>query len=150
MLYRAVAYIVGSLDDTECVVFFQAANERSRWAVLSGLLSQAWGVPLSSVEAYNISSERELLDEAFGDSGTGDARLFETGVSYGRATYAQPHRTLMFVRPSTLERLHAGQQLATVLDLQRQVSERQRGLTTVAPMLPVPEVCELAVGEVPA
>lgn len=111
MLYRTIAYIEGSLDDTECVVFFEAAPDRSCSALLAGLLQLAWGSggPVAA-EFYNLTTERELLDR--GADGTGDARLLEVGWDGCRAIYARPERTLMFVRPGVLRRLHAAQQLA--------------------------------------
>lgn len=111
MLYRAIAYIEGSLDDTESVVFFEASSDRSASAVLAGLLLQAWGAGGQvAAQFYNLTTERELLDR--GADGTGDARLLEVGWDGCRPIYARAERTLMFVRPGVLRRLHAAQRLA--------------------------------------
>lgn len=135
MLYRAIAYIEGSIDDSECVVFFEAASDRSSSAVLSGLLLQAWGlVGRALIETYNLTTERELLDR--GADGTGDARLLEVGWDGCRPIYARPERTLMFVRPGVLRRLHAAHQLADAH-------------VATHPMLPVGEARELSRGGAP-
>jgi hypothetical protein len=133
MLFRAIASIrhtpdtpiLNLLNEPEVLVFFEAADEASRVPTLERLLSEAWGVPIDRLDAYNIVSDHEqVLAWATGDWRTGDARLFESGCGPDGVTYHQRERTLMFVRPQTLRRLVVAQALADTLRF-----------TTVAPVL---------------
>ena len=117
MLFRAFASICQT-DQPEVTVFFEsAAVLQSPEQYLVARLADIWRVPMDSVDAYNCYSEPELLGtHPFGPPSTGDARLLETG-SGGEDPihYAKPENTLMLVRPATLARLVAAQQLAARL-----------------------------------
>lgn len=125
-LYRAIAYQLQPLDtpyadlQPECCVFFEAHTSEAAPALLLRLLALAWGCTPAEVEFYNLHSERELLQAGRDDDGlAGDAALWISGNYHG-PTFHRTDRTLLLVRPSTLERLlQAHQETLPLRALQR-------------------------------
>jgi hypothetical protein len=115
-LWRAFAYVQGS-DWPEVMVFFEAGTTESQARrMLFTLLAVVWAVPPHRVDAYNLSSEHELLEtHALGTPETGDARLFEVGFGPSGAHYADVSRTQLLVGPKLMPRLVSAQNLAALL-----------------------------------
>lgn len=117
MLHRAIAYIDRSLDDTECVVFFEHyGTDDGRTERLKALLSTAWRVSADSIVAYNVDDERSV--SGFSDD-VGDTRLFESGWSDGAPVYHRRERTMLLVGPTMLRRLVAAQRLVDGIEAKR-------------------------------
>ena len=112
MIYRAMAYIAGSLDDTHQVVYFETAVRSEADARLRTVLSTTWRLPAERIDYYNLNDEDEVLRCAFSAPDTGDARLLEIGWSDGRPRYAEPESTQFLVGPRAMRRLAAAQRLA--------------------------------------
>ena len=140
-LYRAFAYQLQALDtpahrdQPEVMVFFEAASAETAPAVLLRLLALAWGCTPADVEFYNLFDEHEL-HRRDGDSAPGDAALWVSGMYHG-PLFHRIDRTLMFVRPRTLQRLLLAAQAtlplreqqrvaAAAADKAMQVQQRQR------------------------
>lgn len=117
MIYRALAYIAGSLDDTEQIVYVEATLHSEADARLKAVLSVTWRLPVERIDYYSLHDEDEVRRCAFGAPETGDARLLEIGWSDGRVRYAEPERTQFLVGPRAMRRLVAAQRLAA--DLQQ-------------------------------
>lgn len=129
MIYRAIAFILGSLDDTERVVFIEATTRSDAHERMSVLLSTAWRQPIDRIDYHNLDNEYELMRCAFGEQATGDARLLEIGWSDGWPRYAETDRTQFLVGPCATQRMAAAQRLAAQI---RQAGLK-RGLTATRP-----------------
>ena len=115
MIYRAIAYIAGSLDDTEQIVYVEATLHSDADARLKAVLGVTWRLPADRIDYYNLNDENEVCRCAFGARETGDARLLEIGWSDGQVRYAEPERTQFLVGPRAMRRLVAAQRLAAQL-----------------------------------
>lgn len=122
-LYRAIVSLPKSLCERdrpmqERIVFFEGPygfTRRSKLGaaeVLEKLLALAWSTDTTGWcedgYIYNISREREILDEAMGE---GDSRLLE--ISWGgpeRIGYARAEDVDLFVSPLQVKRLRAAMQ----------------------------------------
>lgn len=114
MIFRAIAYIVGAIDD-EVIVYVDAGCRQAALERLSVALHTIWRVGSEQVEHYNLADEHELIAQAGGEPATGDARLLEVGWADGRPSYAPPERTLLLLGPRSLRRMVQAQQLASLL-----------------------------------
>jgi hypothetical protein len=114
MIYRAIAYVLRSIED-ESIVYIDAATRATAHEALSAVLPTIWGVEPHRVEYYNLDDEHDLVSQAFGDAHTGDARLLEIGWSDNRPLYASADRTLLLLGPRSLRRMVQAQQLAAQL-----------------------------------
>lgn len=117
-LFRAIAYRLQRADtpadqvQPDVCVFFEADNADAAPAALLRLLALAWGCQPPDVEFYNLHSEHELLGPGgLGSPEMGDAALLVTGWYHG-PLFARADRTLMLVRPLTLQRLQRARGLA--------------------------------------
>ncbi len=142
-LFRAFAYQLQRLntrpadEQPEVMVFFEAPSAEAAPAVLLRLLALAWGCTPADVEFYNLFDEHELRLRD-GDDVPGDAALWCSGMYHG-PLFHRLDRTLLLVRPRTLERLLLARQATLPLrDQQReaaaaadqalQAQQRQRSL----------------------
>lgn len=108
-LYRAFGFKIEPLDtppeqtQPEVMVFFESATAEGSSATLLRLLALAWGCSASDVDFYNLESEHDLR-RCHGDYAPGDAALWVSGSHHG-PLFQRVDRTLMLVRPLTLQRL---------------------------------------------
>lgn len=123
-LYRAFAFRSDLLDapaselQPEVMVFWESATRDACGSTLLRLLGLAWGCGAADVDYYNVDDEHELRRRN-ADDAPGDAALWVTGQFLG-PLFHPAERTLMFVRPLTLERLlRASDAAAPLRTLQR-------------------------------
>ena len=128
-LCRAFAFRTGLLDapasglQPEVMVFWECANRDRAGATLLRLLALAWGCGAADIDYYNLDDEHELRRRNGGDA-PGDAALWATGQFLG-PLFHPAERTLMLVRPLTLERLMKAYVAAAPLRTLQRAAERE-------------------------
>lgn len=122
-LYRAVAYRMVGLHNPvgdslwpEVTVFIEAPqpDTASAAAQLLRALSAAWGCATTDIDFYNLWSEGELLRNSGLPHLAGDARLLQNGWFHG-PLFCDVARTVLLVRPPTMQRLVRAQGMAADL-----------------------------------